>query len=143
MIITGIETFPLRIPFKPGNRSAASALGLAWARRIPGIADPRKSRERTCRSKAPSLPMVEQHSTNQDLVAVMLFFRNAGLGNSLPIIQMPMSAYMQQWPGLEPAGGAGDHQQGAAGGGVRSPQVTGLRVGRAVIRDLGPLAREE
>jgi L-alanine-DL-glutamate epimerase-like enolase superfamily enzyme len=27
MIITGIETFPLRIPFKPGNRSAASAWG--------------------------------------------------------------------------------------------------------------------
>ena len=27
MIITSIETFPLRIPFKPGNRSAASAWG--------------------------------------------------------------------------------------------------------------------
>lgn len=27
MIITRIETFPLRIPFKPGNRSAASAWG--------------------------------------------------------------------------------------------------------------------
>jgi L-alanine-DL-glutamate epimerase-like enolase superfamily enzyme len=27
MIITGIETFPLRIPFRPGNQSAASAWG--------------------------------------------------------------------------------------------------------------------
>lgn len=27
MIISGVETFPLRIPFKPGNRSAASAWG--------------------------------------------------------------------------------------------------------------------
>jgi L-alanine-DL-glutamate epimerase-like enolase superfamily enzyme len=27
MIITGVDTFPLRIPFRPGNRSAASAWG--------------------------------------------------------------------------------------------------------------------
>jgi L-alanine-DL-glutamate epimerase-like enolase superfamily enzyme len=27
MIITSIETFPLRIPFQPGDRSAASAWG--------------------------------------------------------------------------------------------------------------------
>jgi hypothetical protein len=27
MIIASVETFPLRIPFRPGNRSAASAWG--------------------------------------------------------------------------------------------------------------------
>src|SRR5208283_4471781 len=44
------------------------------------------------------VPELEQGSTNQDPAAVMLFFRNAGLGISLPTIQMPMSAYVQHSP---------------------------------------------
>jgi len=37
MIITGVETFPLRIPFKPGTRSAASAWGPAGLHAVDSL----------------------------------------------------------------------------------------------------------
>ena len=40
MTITSIETFPLRIPFKPGNRYAASAWGPKGQHAVDGLAQP-------------------------------------------------------------------------------------------------------
>jgi hypothetical protein len=71
----------------------------------------------------------------------MLSFRNMGLGISLPTIQMPMSASVQHSPSALARQGAGDHRQGAAGGGVRSPQVTDLRLRGAVIGGPGRAER--
>jgi L-alanine-DL-glutamate epimerase-like enolase superfamily enzyme len=37
MIITGVETFPLRIPFQAGNRSGASVLGPTGLRAVDSL----------------------------------------------------------------------------------------------------------
>jgi L-alanine-DL-glutamate epimerase-like enolase superfamily enzyme len=37
MIITSVETFPLRIPFKPGSKSAASAWGPAGLHAVDSL----------------------------------------------------------------------------------------------------------